>query len=283
MYASDVSYRETSTTDPSPVRSRSSSAARMPTVAHVPVPMSISARSDADAGPTRLAGHRDQTAGGLHERVVAGLVSQRPDVTVRADRAVDEPRVARTHGVGAEPEPLGETGAQALEEHVGALRESQQRLAPARVAQRDRERALAGVRREEHRALAVPERRAPGAAVVTRVGALDLDHVARRARRAPERSTGLRSRSSRRARASRRAAGGPWRPSSPLAASGRAAHARMAPCSTSSGTGSPGSGGATSSSSPCRRSTRSSRSFRARASSSPRAPWRRAATSSCSA
>ena len=52
-------------------------------------------RADADARPAGLAGHRDQPARRLHQRVVAGLVAERPDVAVRADRAVDEPRVAR--------------------------------------------------------------------------------------------------------------------------------------------------------------------------------------------
>ena len=36
------------------------------------------ARADADAGSARLAGHRDQPAGGLHERVVAGLAASGP-------------------------------------------------------------------------------------------------------------------------------------------------------------------------------------------------------------
>ena len=78
---------------------------------------------------------------------------------------------------GAEPELVGEPGPEALQEDVGAVHEPQQRLAPARVAERERERALAGVGGEEHRPLAVPERRPPGAAVVARVGPLDLDHV----------------------------------------------------------------------------------------------------------
>ena len=42
MYPTAVSYSDTSTRAPSPVRSRSSSAARTPSAAQVPVPWSIS-------------------------------------------------------------------------------------------------------------------------------------------------------------------------------------------------------------------------------------------------
>ena len=52
-------------------------------------------RADPHAGPAGLARHRDQAAGGLHQRVVAGLVAERPDVAVGAHRAVDETGVAR--------------------------------------------------------------------------------------------------------------------------------------------------------------------------------------------
>ena len=79
--------------------------------------------------------------------------------------------------VGPEPELLGEAGAEALEEDVGARGQPEQRVAAARVTERQAEGALPRVGREEHRALAVPERRAPGAAVVARVGSLHLDDV----------------------------------------------------------------------------------------------------------
>ena len=42
---------------------------------------------DPDSRPSRLAGHRDQPAGGLHEGVVAGLVRERADAPVGAERS----------------------------------------------------------------------------------------------------------------------------------------------------------------------------------------------------
>ncbi len=50
MKPSAVSYRDVSTTAPWPVRSRSSSAERIPSAAHMPVPMSMSEE------PTRTPG-----------------------------------------------------------------------------------------------------------------------------------------------------------------------------------------------------------------------------------
>ena len=84
-----------------PVRSRSSSAATTPSAAHVPVPWSISDAPTRTPGPARLPRHRDEAAGRLHQRVVARLVRERADFAVRADRAVDEPRVARPHRIRA--------------------------------------------------------------------------------------------------------------------------------------------------------------------------------------
>ena len=80
-------------------------------------------RADPDTGVAGLARHRDQPAGGLHERVVAGLLLQRPDVAVRADGAVDEAGVSLPQRLRAEAELVGEPGAEALEEDVGAVDE----------------------------------------------------------------------------------------------------------------------------------------------------------------
>ncbi len=134
-------------------------------------------RADACAGAAGLAGHRDQPACRLHQRVVAGLVAERPDVAVRAHGAVDEPWVALPEGARAETELLGEPRPEALEEDVGAVDEPEQRLAAARLAERERKRALPCIGGEEHRALAVPEGRPPGPAVVAGVGTLHLDDV----------------------------------------------------------------------------------------------------------
>ena len=134
-------------------------------------------RADAHAGTSRLAGHADQAARGLHEGVVPRLLAERTDVAVCADGAVDEPRIAGADRVRAEPDALGEAGPEALEEHVGPIREPEHCLAAALVREGDGERALPGVHGQEHRALAVPERRPPGAAVVPRVRPLDLHDV----------------------------------------------------------------------------------------------------------
>ena len=68
-----------------------------------------------------------------------------------ADRAVDEPRVARP---------------QTLDEHVGAVDEAEYDFAAAVVSEVDGERALARVRGEEHRAFSLEERWTPRAGVI---------------------------------------------------------------------------------------------------------------------
>src|SRR5262249_53564087 len=72
--------------------------------------------ADAPARPARLTRHRDETAGGLHQRVVPRLVREGPDAAICADVAVDEAWIARAHIVGTETELLGKTGSQALQE-----------------------------------------------------------------------------------------------------------------------------------------------------------------------
>ena len=81
-----------------------------------------------------LAGHRDQPTRGLHQRVVAGLVAERPDVAVRTHRAVDKSRIALSQSVRAEAELLCEPRAKALQEDVGAVDEPEQRLAATGIA-----------------------------------------------------------------------------------------------------------------------------------------------------
>src|SRR5581483_9019721 len=117
----------------------------------------------------------------LHQRVVAGAPALRPRRPVRADRRVDEPGVPCAERVGAEPELLCEAGPQALHEDVGAVGERAHDLRAA--PQVERERALAGVGRDEERAVAVDERRTPRARLVA-AERLDLDDV--RAQRGEE-------------------------------------------------------------------------------------------------
>ena len=142
-----------------------------------PCPHVDEGRTDTHTGAARLARHADQPAGCLHERVVPGLLGQWAGVAVGADRAVYEPSVSLSERVGAEAEAPRETGTQALEEYVGAVDESQDGFTPSLVAERHCERTLPRVHGEEHRALSVPERRAPGTAVVSRVGPLDLHDI----------------------------------------------------------------------------------------------------------
>ncbi len=206
----------------------------------MPVPWSISDE------PTRTPGRPGspvieiEPAGRLHQRVVAGLGRERAGVAVRAERAVDEPRIALAEHVRTEPELLGEAGAEALEEHVGAVGETEERVAPTRVAERQPQRALARVGREEHRPLAVPERRPPGTAVVAGVRPLDLDDIG------AERGEDLRAVRARDRRCDVEHA-------RPLERPVHGANHRVPDlcddahhlCSTSSRNGSPGSGGAT--------------------------------------
>src|SRR5439155_2120927 len=113
-----------------------------------------------------------QAGARLHQRVVAGLVAQRPGRAERTDVAVDEARVERPQRLGAEAEPLRAAWAQALDEDVPALDETEQDSLPARLLDVERERALGRVRRQEHHALAVPERRSPAARLVAALGML---------------------------------------------------------------------------------------------------------------
>ena len=94
----------------------------------------------------------------------------------RADRAVNEPPIPSTQRICAESLRVGEARPEALHEDVRAVHDAPQRLESV-FGQRQRQRALRRVRREEEHARAVPERRAPVPCLVAGVGPLDLDHV----------------------------------------------------------------------------------------------------------
>ena len=96
-------------------------------------------RPDADAAPSLLAGHADEAARGLHERVVPRLAGERPDPSVGADGAVDDLRVPFTDGFRTQPQPLRKAWPQALEEHVCAVGEPQHHIASPFVPERDRQ------------------------------------------------------------------------------------------------------------------------------------------------
>ncbi len=65
--------------------------------------------------------------------VVAGHLRPRSVLAPAGHPAVDQPRVAGQARVGAEPEPLGRAGPQALDQDVGALDEPQHRLDGGRL------------------------------------------------------------------------------------------------------------------------------------------------------
>ena len=143
--------------------------------------------ADAHAGTVLLPRDADDPAGGLHERVVSGLDTVRPDVAERADRGVDEPRVPRSQLLGAEADLLGVSGTKALDDDVRAVGEPVEHLLPRVVVEVQRERPLARVGGEEDRAFSIHERRPPLARLVPTLRVLDLDHLG------PERGQDLRA------------------------------------------------------------------------------------------
>src|SRR5262245_55232625 len=78
--------------------------------------------------------------------------------------------------VVADAEPVGDAGAEALDEHVGVDRQAVDRLHPARVAQVQRERALVAVGDPAERR-GVAHARVIGAHGVADARLLDLEHV----------------------------------------------------------------------------------------------------------
>ena len=96
--------------------------------------------------------------------VVAGAGGERSVLAPAGHAGVDEPRVAGRAGVGPEAQPLRHTGAEALDEHVGHLRQAQRRLDTLGPGEIERDAAAPAVHRpgRGHR---------PGA------GAVDPQHV----------------------------------------------------------------------------------------------------------
>ena len=72
--------------------------------------------------------------------VVSGRLRQRPILAPAGDAAIDEARIAREAIVGAEPQPLGDAGAEPLDKRVGAFDEAQGQRLSVRGFEIDRDR-----------------------------------------------------------------------------------------------------------------------------------------------
>ena len=119
---------------------------------------------------------RYDTADALDDRVVDAPVAVRAVGSEAADRHIDEPRV---HGVQVgrtDAHPINGTGPEVLDDDVGLRSESLQRGHAIRMAEVERDRMLATVRRREHgRDRADPIRADPGQ--ITDPMRLDLDDL----------------------------------------------------------------------------------------------------------
>src|SRR5579871_5619203 len=91
------------------------------------------------------------------------------------ERAVDETVVLAAKRGGVQAELAGEARPEALYEHVCSGRQAAHD--PRTAPQVDRDGALVGVRRQEHRARPLEGRRAPRARLVAGARRLDLDHL----------------------------------------------------------------------------------------------------------
>ena len=107
-------------------------------------------------------------------RSIAGIVAIEALLPVAGALRIDEARIDLVHRLDAEAEPLHDAGREILHQHVGALDHLDQQVAPLRVLQVERDRALVGVEHRER------QRRAADHATPAQVLAalrLDLDDV----------------------------------------------------------------------------------------------------------
>ena len=133
---------------------------------------------DPDRRAAVLAEEAHQPAIGLHHRVVAGLVAQRPDRAERAEIAEDEARLRRDEFGGAEPVAVERAEFEVVQYDIGALQD--QRPQPRRVVgvgEVDRDAALGAVDRVKAGRRAFQKRRPPAAAGVAALRVLDLDDL----------------------------------------------------------------------------------------------------------
>ena len=93
-----------------------------------------------------------------------------------ADRAIDNARIAGTHGLIADAETIDRAGTKRFHKDIRGLTKRQQRLALRRVLEIDHHALLAAIEiAEEHRARPVGEPDVPAGIAFAR--RLDLDHL----------------------------------------------------------------------------------------------------------
>ncbi len=171
---------------PSPVRARWNSAARIATVAYMPVERSATATPTLSGAPpgrsSRFAGDAHQAAHRLDDEVVTRDVAHRPGLPETGDRAIDESGVDRAQLLVAEVVAREVARLVILDQHIALRREPARDVLSRRLGDVERDRFLAAIRTEEIgrfvgvAAVAILEvRRAPGARVVPVPGPLDLD------------------------------------------------------------------------------------------------------------
>ena len=88
-------------------------------------------RADAHRRAVLFAAHHHEPRKGLHRRIEAGVVLERPHAAERPERAIDELRIAREQRRGIEPQRLHRARAQVLHQYVGAINEFDVLLASA--------------------------------------------------------------------------------------------------------------------------------------------------------
>ena len=117
--------------------------------------------------PVREAGAVQDARGRLHRDVHGEVVRVPPGLAVAGGRGVHQPRVARLQGGGAEAELVHAARREVLDEHVGAVSQTQEHLPPGGVLQVQREGLLVGVQHGHRHAAAghrgaAPQRLAGG-------------------------------------------------------------------------------------------------------------------------
>ena len=125
----------------------------------------------------RTAGQRHHRAKSLRQRIKAGRIAHRSLVAERPDRAIDQPRIDRSHHVGTDADLLDNAGPEILDHHIGIAYQKLQPLDIGLGFDVDGDRPLVAIGGVEHQRGIVDEGRSPHPRIVAAIGLLDLDHV----------------------------------------------------------------------------------------------------------